>query len=35
MVSTMTLWKLRPRAEAERGPAPLKPVVNDVGSYKF
>jgi hypothetical protein len=27
MVSTITLWKLRPKVEAERGPAPLKPVV--------
>jgi hypothetical protein len=26
MVSTSTLKKLRPNAEAERGPAPLKPV---------
>ena len=26
MVSTSTLKKLRPTTEAERGPAPLKPV---------
>jgi hypothetical protein len=34
MVSTITLWKLRPKVEAERGPAPLKPVVvDDDGLY--